>query len=85
MASTPFITSADPLPATTSVIQSQVPLVQTTPVVASQVVTAPSMVASTPVATAPQASYVPILSAVQQPQKQTVSTGIKVVPIYDDF
>ena len=82
---TPYITPADPLPATTSVVQSQVPLVQTAPVVTSQIVTTPSIVASTPVVAAPQVSYVPMVSTIQQPQKPAVSTGVKVVPIYDDF
>ena len=78
MESTPYITPADPLPATTSVVQSQVPLVQTAPVVTSQIIT-------TPVVAAPQVSYVPMVSTIQPPQKPAVSTGVKVVPIYDDF
>ena len=44
-----------------------------------------NMIASTPVVTAPQVSYVPMVSSMQVRQKQTVSTGVKVVPIYDDF
>ena len=77
MQSTPFITPADPLPATTSVVQTQIPLVQSTPVITSQV----------PIVAAPQISYAPVTSVLQtQPiLTQGVKTGVKVVPIYDDF
>ena len=87
--STPFITPVEPEPTATSFVQSQIPLVQSTqilaqqqPVITSQVVTTPSVVASTPVYTVPQVSVVPSLQ--QQPQP-VVHTGVKVVPIYDDF
>ena len=90
MESTPYITPADPLPATTSVIQSQIPLVQSTqistPVITSQVLPATSMVTSTPVVTtAPQMSYVPVPSTLQQASQVPIHSGVKVVPIYDDF
>ena len=75
MQSTPFITPADPLPATTSVVQTQVPLVQSTPVVSQ---------APMPVA-APQVSYIPVTTSIQPPINQGIRTGVKVVPIYDDF
>ena len=93
MQSTPYITPADPLPATTtSFVQSQIPLVQSTqiltqpqPVVTSQVLPATS-IAPTPAVTAPQVSYVPVASTIQQASTQpAVSTGVRVVPIYDDF
>jgi len=95
--SAPYITPADPLPVTTSsVVQSnvlpQVPLVQSTqiltqpsPVIASQAVPAASMVTSvTPTVTAPQFQYVPVASVMHQPRGQ-ITSGVKVVPIYDDF
>ena len=88
--STPFITPVEPEPNPNSFIQNQIPLVQSTqiltqtqPVITSQVVTSPSMVASTPTYTVPQASYVPTATSV--PVQPTVHTGVKVVPIYDDF
>ena len=89
--STPFITPVEPEPVATSFLQSQVPLVQSTqilqpqPVITSQVVQQPSIIASTPAYTAPQVSYVPAVSSVQQPAQQPIHTGVKVVPIYDDF
>ena len=77
MQSVPYITAADPLPQTTTSFINT-----TTPVVSSQIVQ------STP-AVAPQVSYVPVsqVSAVPQPvvPKKPVSSGVKVVPIYDDF
>ena len=85
--STPFITPVEPEPvATTSVLPSQVSYIQTTqiqpqvqPVIASQVI--PSVVASQPV---PQVSYVPVTPSIQTVQP-SVRSGVKVVPIYDDF
>ena len=93
--STPFITPADPLPqTTTSFVTSQVPVVTSqivsTPVVAPQVSMVPqaavSMVPQTAVSMVPQAavSMVPQAAVVTQPQKPAFS-GVKVVPIYDDF
>ena len=98
--STPFITPADPLPqTTTSIITNQVPVVTSqivsTPVVAPQVSMAPqvsavvpqvSMVPQAAVSMVPQAavSMVPQATVVSQPQKPAYS-GVKVVPIYDDF
>ena len=84
--STPFITPADPLPqTTTSVITSQVPVVNSqiisTPVVAPQV----SIVPQAAVSMVPQAAVSMVPQAVlAQPQKPAFS-GVKVVPIYDDF
>ena len=90
--STPFITPVEPEPTATSFIQSQIPLVQSTqiltqqqPVITSQVVTSPSVVASTPAYTAPQVSYVPTAFPIPQQPQPVVHTGVKVVPIYDDF
>ena len=93
--STPFITPVEPEPVTTttttSFLQSQVPLVQSTqilqpqPVITSQVVQQPSVIVSTPAYTAPQVSYVPAVSSFQPPAQQPIRTGVKVVPIYDDF
>ena len=96
--STPYITPADPLPVASSIAQSsvlpQVPLVQSTQiltqpsaVLASQAVPAASMVTSvTPTVTAPapQFQYVPVASVMHQP-RGPISSGVKVVPIYDDF
>ena len=92
--SAPYITPADPLPAT-SVVQSsvipQVPLVQSTQIltqpsiVASQAIPAASMVASTPVMAAPQVSYVPVGSSIPPVARPPVSSGVKVVPIYDYY
>ena len=95
--STPFITPADPLPqTTTSILTSQVPVVNSqiisTPVVAPQVSYVPtaapqvSMVPQAAVSMVPQAavSMVPQAAVVTQPQKPAFS-GVKVVPIYDDF
>ena len=92
--STPFITPADPLPqTTTSFVTSQVPVVTSqivsTPVAVPQVSmvpqTAVSMVPQAAVSMVPQAavSMVP-QAAIAQPQKPAFS-GVKVVPIYDDF
>ena len=95
--STPFITPADPLPqTTTSFLTSQVPVVSSqivsTPVVTSavpQVSVVPqaavSMVPQAAVSMVPQAavSMFP-QGVVSQPQKPAYS-GVKVVPIYDDF
>ena len=84
--STPFITPADPLPqTTTSFVTSQVPVVTSqivsTPVAVPQVSVVPqaavSMVPQTAVSMVPQA-------VLAQPQKPAFS-GVKVVPIYDDF
>ena len=84
--STPFITPADPLPqTTTSFVTSQVPVVTSqivsTPVAVPQVSVVPqaavSMVPQAAVSMVPQA-------AIAQPQKPAFS-GVKVVPIYDDF
>ena len=89
MESTPYITPADPLPATSSIVQSQIPqiplvqstqILQPTQVVTSQVVPVSSIVQSTPV---PQ--YVPVVSTIQQANPQPVHSGVKVVPIYDNF
>ena len=96
--SVPYITPADPLPVASTVIQSnvlpQVPLVQSTQiltqpsqVLASQAIPASSVVTSvTPTVTAPvpQFQYVPVASVMHQPRAQ-VTSGVKVVPIYDDF
>ena len=96
--SAPYITPADPLPAASSVVQSnvlpQVPLVQSTqiltqstPVLASQAIPATSVVNSvTPTVTtpAPQFQYVPVASVMHQP-RGPMASGVKVVPIYDDF
>ena len=96
--SAPYITPADPLPVASTITQSnvlpQVPLVQSTqiltqptPVIASQAIPAASMVTSvTPAVTAPvpQFQYVPVASVMHQPRAQ-VTSGVKVVPIYDDF
>ena len=92
--STPFITPADQLPqTTTSVVTSQVPVVTSqiisTPVVAPQVSmvpqTAVSMVPQAAVSMVPQATVSMVPQAVvAQPQKPAYS-GVKVVPIYDDF
>ena len=91
--STPFITPADPLPqTTTSFVTSQVPVVTSqivsTPVAVPQVSTqaAVSMVPQAAVSMVPQAavSMVPQAAVVTQPQKPAFS-GVKVVPIYDDF
>ena len=91
--STPFITSADPLPqTTTSVITSQVPVVNSqiisTPVVAPQVSMVPqaavSMVPQAAVSMVPQAAVSMVPQAAVQQQKPAYS-GVKVVPIYDDF
>ena len=78
--SLPFITAADPLPqTTTSFVNTSVPVVN------SQVISTPVVV------TAPQVSYVPQVSMVPQavapviPPQKSISTGVKVVPIYDDF
>ena len=87
MQSVPFITPVEPEPVASSFVQSQIPLVQSTQILTQQqsvlpstVVPTPSVVASTPAYTVPQASYAPVVSS--QP---TVHTGVKVVPIYDDF
>lgn len=88
--STPYITPADPLPVASSIAQSnvlpQVPLVQSTqiltqstPVLASQAIPAASVAP-----TVPQFQYVPVASVMHQPRGQ-VTSGVKVVPIYDDF
>ena len=88
--STPFITPADPLPqTTTSVLTSQVPVVTSqiisTPVVASAAVPQASMVPQAAVSMVPQAAVSMVPQAVvAQPQKPAYS-GVKVVPIYDDF
>ena len=91
--STPFITPADPLPqTTTSVITSQVPVVNSqiisTPVVVPQVSVVPqtavSMVPQAAVSMVPQAAVSMVPQAMVQPQKPAYS-GVKVVPIYDDF
>ena len=96
--STPYITPADPLPVASSVVQSnvlpQVPLVQSTqiltqstPVITSQTIHAASKVSSViPAVTAPapQYQYVPVASVMHQPRAPAFS-GVKVVPIYDDF
>ena len=88
MESTPFITPVEPEPTATTFLQSQVPLVQSTqivqqPVITSQIVSTPvaSQVVSPPV---PQLSYVPVAAVPQQVQPVS-HTGVKVVPIYDDF
>ena len=88
--SAPFITPVEPEPTATSFVQNQIPLVQSTqiltqpqPVITSQVVTQPSVVASTPAYAVPQASFAPAVTSV--PVQPTVHTGVKVVPIYDDF
>ena len=88
--STPYITPVEPEPVATSFVQSQIPLVQSTqiltqtqPVIASQVVSTPPLVASTPVVTVPQPSVIPPVASV--PVQPVVHTGVKVVPIYDDF
>ena len=91
--STPYITPADPLPVASSIAQSnvlpQVPLVQSTQiltqpsqVVASQAIPAVSVVPS--VVQPQQFQYVPVASTMHQPRPQ-FSSGVKVVPIYDDF
>ena len=91
--STPYITPADPLPVASSIAQSsvlpQVPLVQSTQiltqpsqVLASQAIPAASVVPS--VAQPQQFQYVPVASTMHMPRSQ-VSSGVKVVPIYDDF
>ena len=91
--STPYITPADPLPVASSIAQSsvlpQVPLVQSTQiltqpsqVLASQAIPAASVVPS--VVQPPQFQYVPVASTMHQPRGQ-VTSGVKVVPIYDDF
>ena len=96
--SAPYITPADPLPVASTITQSnvlpQVPLVQSTqiltqptPVIASQAMRAASVVTSvTPTVTAPapQFQYVPVASVMHQPRGQ-ITSGVKVVPIYDDF
>ena len=90
--STPFITPADPLPqTTTSFVTSQVPVVTSqivsTPVAVPQVSTqaAVSMVPQAAVSMVPQTAVSMVPQAVvAQPQKPAYS-GVKVVPIYDDF
>ena len=91
--STPYITPADPLPVASSIAQSsvlpQVPLVQSTQiltqpsqVIASQAIPAASVVPS--VVQPQQFQYVPVASVMHQPRGQ-ITSGVKVVPIYDDF
>ena len=91
--STPYITPADPLPVASSIAQSnvlpQVPLVQSTQiltqpsqVIASQAIPAASVVPS--VVQPQQFQYVPVASTMHQP-RSVVTSGVKVVPIYDDF
>ena len=91
--SAPYITPADPLPVASSIAQSnvlpQVPLVQSTQiltqpsqVIASQAIPAASVVPS--VVQPQQFQYVPVASVMHQPRGQIIS-GVKVVPIYDDF
>ena len=92
--STPFITPADPLPqTTTSFVTSQVPVVTSqivsTPVTVPQVSMVPqaavSMVPQAAVSMVPQTAVSMVPQAVvAQPQKPAYS-GVKVVPIYDDF
>ena len=89
MQSVPFITPVEPEPVASSFVQSQIPLVQSTqiltqqPVMTSTMVSTPPVVASTPV---PQVSYTPVTASLPvQSVKPTVHTGVKVVPIYDDF
>ena len=72
MSSVPYITPADPLPPTTSlppVTQSALPPLVQPPVLPA---VAPN--------TALGAQYVPVMSQVRTTR---VTTGIKVVPIYD--
>jgi len=91
--SAPYITPADPLPVASSIAQSnvlpQVPLVQSTQiltqpsqVIASQAIPAASVVPS--VVQPQQFQYVPVASVMHQPRGQ-ITSGVKVVPIYDDF
>ena len=90
MQSAPFITPVEPEPVTTSFVQSQIPLVQSTQILTQQqsvlpstIISTPSVVPTTPAYAVPQASYAPVVSSV--PAQPTVHTGVKVVPIYDDF
>ena len=71
MSSVPYITPADPLPQTAPVVQStlnQVPLVQT------------QILPPTGSMVPPQTNYVPVSAQARQGK---VSTGVKVVAIYD--
>ena len=78
--SLPFITPADPLPQTaTSFVNTSVPLVN------SQVISTPVLVNAPQVSYVPQVSMVPQAVASVEPTQKPISTGVKVVPIYDDF
>ena len=78
--SAPYITAADPLPqTTTSFVNTSVP------VVTSQVISTPPIVAAPQTSYAPQVSIVPQAVTPVMPPQKPISTGVKVVPIYDDF